>query len=88
MAAGWFYSPSQIGRYIATRFTSLKPPRVGRLFSVISGLILTKIIQEQNPQSYFRSARADLPPMAHVPCWLLGMDLGCIRLLHRVHDGD
>lgn len=27
MAAGWFYSPSQIGRYILTRFTSLKPPR-------------------------------------------------------------
>ncbi|KFY16459.1 hypothetical protein V492_01302 [Pseudogymnoascus sp. VKM F-4246] len=26
MAAGWFYSPSQIGRYIITRPTSLKPP--------------------------------------------------------------
>lgn len=28
MAWGWFYSPSQIGRYIITRVTSLKPPRV------------------------------------------------------------
>ncbi|KIW99720.1 uncharacterized protein Z518_11133 [Rhinocladiella mackenziei CBS 650.93] len=27
MAAGWFYSPKQIGRYILTRPTSLKPPR-------------------------------------------------------------
>ncbi|KAG2414550.1 hypothetical protein HFD88_003741 [Aspergillus terreus] len=27
MALGWFYSPSQIGRYIITRVTSLKPPR-------------------------------------------------------------
>ncbi|KFZ08157.1 hypothetical protein V501_06095 [Pseudogymnoascus sp. VKM F-4519 (FW-2642)] len=26
MAAGWFYSPSQIGRYIITRPSSLKPP--------------------------------------------------------------
>ncbi|ELR03988.1 hypothetical protein VC83_01721 [Pseudogymnoascus destructans] len=26
MAAGWFYSPSQISRYIITRPTSLKPP--------------------------------------------------------------
>jgi SHS family lactate transporter-like MFS transporter len=27
MAAGWFYSPSQIARYFATRLSSLKPPR-------------------------------------------------------------
>ncbi|KAL4895962.1 major facilitator superfamily domain-containing protein [Aspergillus ambiguus] len=27
MALGWFYSPRQIGRYIITRVTSLKPPR-------------------------------------------------------------
>ncbi|KAJ5094924.1 carboxylic acid transporter [Penicillium argentinense] len=27
MAAGWFYSPSQIGRYSVTRITSLKPPK-------------------------------------------------------------
>lgn len=27
MRAGWFYSPSQIARYAATRITSLKPPR-------------------------------------------------------------
>lgn len=27
MAAGWFYSPSQIKRYFLTRVTSLKPPR-------------------------------------------------------------
>jgi hypothetical protein len=27
MAAGWFYSPEQIKRYILTRPTSLKPPR-------------------------------------------------------------
>ncbi|KJF60922.1 sialate:H+ symporter (SHS) family MFS transporter [Coccidioides immitis RS] len=27
MAAGWFYSPSQIKRYFATRISSLKPPR-------------------------------------------------------------
>ncbi|KAJ5115999.1 hypothetical protein N7456_000347 [Penicillium angulare] len=27
MAAGWFYSPSQISRYFATRITSLKPPK-------------------------------------------------------------
>ncbi|KAF2115634.1 sugar transporter family protein [Lophiotrema nucula] len=27
MAAGWFYSPSQIGRYFLTRITSLQPPR-------------------------------------------------------------
>ncbi|KAJ9498335.1 hypothetical protein H2202_006022 [Exophiala xenobiotica] len=27
MAAGWFYSPSQIKHYLATRITSLKPPR-------------------------------------------------------------
>lgn len=27
MAAGWFYSPSQIVRYFATRITTLKPPR-------------------------------------------------------------
>jgi hypothetical protein len=27
MAAGWFYSPSQIGRYLLTRFSSLKPRR-------------------------------------------------------------
>jgi hypothetical protein len=87
MAAGWFYSPSQIGRYIVTRFTSLKPPRVG-FFSPISGSILAEIFQEQNPQSYFRSARTDHASMAHVPCWLFGMDLGFIRLLHRVHDGD
>jgi SHS family lactate transporter-like MFS transporter len=26
MAAGWFYSPSQIGRYLLSRPTSLKPP--------------------------------------------------------------
>lgn len=29
MALGWFYSPSQIGRYIITRVTSLAPPKVG-----------------------------------------------------------
>lgn len=28
MAAGWFYSPKQIGRYLLTRPTSLKPPKV------------------------------------------------------------
>ncbi|KAL1961774.1 hypothetical protein VTN77DRAFT_1061 [Rasamsonia byssochlamydoides] len=27
MAAGWFYSPSQITHYFATRLTSLRPPR-------------------------------------------------------------
>lgn len=27
MALGWFYSPSQIGRYFTTRVTSLKPPK-------------------------------------------------------------
>jgi MFS transporter, SHS family, lactate transporter len=27
MAAGWFYSPKQIKRYLLTRPTSLKPPR-------------------------------------------------------------
>jgi SHS family lactate transporter-like MFS transporter len=27
MAAGWFYSPEQIARYIITRPTSLKPPK-------------------------------------------------------------
>ena len=27
MASGWFYSPSQIRLYIATRVTSLRPPR-------------------------------------------------------------
>ncbi|KAI7778644.1 hypothetical protein LA080_001877 [Diaporthe eres] len=27
MAAGWFYSPKQIGRYLLSRPTSLKPPR-------------------------------------------------------------
>ncbi|KAJ5797627.1 uncharacterized protein N7503_006923 [Penicillium pulvis] len=27
MAAGWFYSPSQITRYFATRVSSLKPPK-------------------------------------------------------------
>ena len=27
MDAGWFYSPSQIARYIPSRITSLKPPR-------------------------------------------------------------
>jgi SHS family lactate transporter-like MFS transporter len=27
MALGWFYSPSQIGRYFATRITSLKPSK-------------------------------------------------------------
>ncbi|KAF2642851.1 sugar transporter [Massarina eburnea CBS 473.64] len=27
MAAGWFYSPQQIGRYFLTRLTSLRPPR-------------------------------------------------------------
>ncbi|KAJ5725014.1 uncharacterized protein N7483_006371 [Penicillium malachiteum] len=27
MALGWFYSPSQIAHYFATRITSLKPPR-------------------------------------------------------------
>lgn len=25
MAAGWFYSPSQIARYLTTRISSLKP---------------------------------------------------------------
>lgn len=28
MEAGWFYSPRQIGRYLATRVSSLKPPKV------------------------------------------------------------
>jgi hypothetical protein len=28
MAAGWFYSPSQIAHYLLSRPTSLKPPRV------------------------------------------------------------
>lgn len=27
MGAGWFYTPKQIGRYLLTRPTSLKPPR-------------------------------------------------------------
>ena len=27
MAAGWFYSPSQIARYFPARITSLKPPK-------------------------------------------------------------
>jgi SHS family lactate transporter-like MFS transporter len=27
MALGWFYSPSQIGRYFFTRISSLRPPR-------------------------------------------------------------
>lgn len=27
MAAGWFYSPQQIKRYLLTRVTSLRPPR-------------------------------------------------------------
>ena len=30
MAAGWFYSPSQIVRYFATRISSLKPRRGGQ----------------------------------------------------------
>lgn len=30
MAAGWFYSPSQIVRYFATRASSLSPPKVCR----------------------------------------------------------
>ncbi|KAJ5087727.1 hypothetical protein N7456_011343 [Penicillium angulare] len=28
MAAGWFYSPSQISRYLSTRVTSLKRPKI------------------------------------------------------------
>ena len=31
MDAGWFYSPSQIARYIPSRITSLKPPAAGRV---------------------------------------------------------
>ena len=27
MGAGWFYTPEQIGRYLLSRPTSLKPPR-------------------------------------------------------------
>ena len=30
MAAGWFYSPSQIVRYFSTRLSSLSPPKVGQ----------------------------------------------------------
>lgn len=55
MAAGWFYSPSQIGRYILTRFTSLKPPRVSSL-SPISGLVF----QLKNSQNKIRSPIAVL----------------------------
>lgn len=35
MAAGWFYSPSQIARYLVTRVSSLKPPKVGYLICVL-----------------------------------------------------
>ncbi len=36
---GWFYSPAQIKRYLATRITSLQPPGVGRLHWGLVSLI-------------------------------------------------
>lgn len=41
MALGWFYSPSQIGRYIISRVTSLAPPKVGLL---MYGLLAMDIV--------------------------------------------
>ncbi|KAI1916284.1 hypothetical protein LOZ58_003099 [Ophidiomyces ophidiicola] len=41
MAAGWFYSPSQIKRYFATRVSSLKPPKDAKLvnpWTIIRGV--------------------------------------------------
>ncbi len=40
MAAGWFYSPSQIAKYLITRPTSLKPPRskLGNPIRILSQL--------------------------------------------------
>ena len=40
MAAGWFYSPSQIVKYLITRPTSLKPPRskLGNPIHILSQL--------------------------------------------------
>jgi MFS transporter, SHS family, lactate transporter len=44
MAAGWFYSPSQIGRYLLTRPSSLAPPRT-RLRNPVS--ILAELDRHQ-----------------------------------------
>jgi len=35
MAAGWFYTPSQISRYLATRISTLKPPKNSRAVNPI-----------------------------------------------------
>lgn len=37
MEAGWFYSPTQIIRYFATRISSLKPPQVSKTVLCESG---------------------------------------------------
>ena len=38
MALGWFYSPSQIARYLPTRVTSLAPPKGVRRVNPIAVL--------------------------------------------------
>lgn len=66
MAAGWFYSPSQIKKYFLTRITSLKPPRtkLGNPYHILKEL----------DKHQWLMFTAGFP-------WL---DVGCIRLLHRV----
>ena len=89
MAAGWFYSPTQIIEYLATRVSSLKPPKVGSNgASNGSNNVNTNhsSLLEQAEKSNCHSARADLTPMAYVCGGLSGVDMGFVRLFYRVSD--
>lgn len=79
MALGWFYSPSQIGRYIVSRVTSLAPPKVGLCVygQTAMDLVLMLWRAEQIAKSSRHPARAHSSPMAHVRGRFHGLDLGC-----------
>ena len=76
MAAGWFYSPSQIIRYLLTRVSSLKPPQVSYCAKQLPGRWLIHLEQIEKPIPYPKGTEP--PPMAHVQRRILGVDLGCL----------
>lgn len=85
MAAGWFYSPPQIARYLLTRIPSLRPPRVNHATLLASSISLTTAeLSCKEPNS--GSPAAEPTSMADVPGWLPWLDMGCLRFFHRIAD--
>jgi hypothetical protein len=86
MAAGWFYSGSQVTHYFKTRISSLTPPKVDKafVFSFFKFLFLISYIiidwaegklLEKIEKPIPSVERIITPSMAYVCCRLSGMDL-------------